>query len=79
MKQTGNYMDDRRENAVRRLQAKRGFRQHLVVYAVVNGSLVVIWALAGTGHFWPRWPVVGWGTGMACTGGAFMASGASPK
>ena len=29
-------MDGRRETAIRRLQVKRGFRQHLVVYATVN-------------------------------------------
>ena len=32
-------MDDRREEAIWRLKAKRGFRQHL---ATVNGFLVVI-------------------------------------
>ena len=61
-------MDDRREAAIRRLQAKRGFRKHLVVYAAVNGSLVVIWAVTWPGYFWPVWPMVGWGIGLALHG-----------
>ena len=44
-------MDGRRETAIRRLQVKRGFRQHLVVYATVNGLLVVIWAVTWPGYF----------------------------
>ena len=61
-------MDDRREEAIRRLKAKRGFRQHLATYAVVNGFLVVIWAITGEGDFWPVWPMAGWGLGLALHG-----------
>ena len=52
-------MDDRREAAIRSLRAKREFRQHLVVYATINGFLVVIWAVTWPGYFWPVWPVAG--------------------
>ena len=61
-------MDDRREAAIRRLKARRGFRQHLAMYAVVNGFLVVIWAITGDGDFWPVWSMVGWGIGLALHG-----------
>ena len=61
-------MDDGRERAIRRLQAKRGFRRHLVVYAVINASLAVIWGLTPGGYFWPVWPMVGWGIGLALHG-----------
>lgn len=60
-------MDDqkRREAAVKRVKAKRDFRNHLAVYVVVNSFLVVIWALSGAGYFWPIWAIVGWGIGLA--------------
>jgi len=61
-------MDDRREEAIRRLKAKRGVRQHFATYAVVNGFLVVIWAITGGGDFWPVWPMAGWGLGLALHG-----------
>ena len=53
-------MDDRRKAAIRRLWARRGFRQHLVLYAAVNGFLVLTWAIADGGAFWRAWQVV-WG------------------
>ena len=61
-------LDDRREEAIRRLKAKRGVSQHLATYAVVNGFLVVIWAITGDGDFWPVWSMVGWGIGLALHG-----------
>ena len=61
-------MDDRREATIRRLKARRGFRQHLAMYAVVNGFLVVIWAITGDGDFWPVWSMGGWGIGLALHG-----------
>jgi len=61
-------MTDLREEAIRRLREKRGFRQHLVVYGVINSLLVVIWAVTWTGYFWPVWPIAGWGVGLALHG-----------
>jgi len=37
--------DGRREAAVKRLNAKREFKNHAVVYVLVNILLVVIWAV----------------------------------
>ena len=68
-------MDDRREEAIRRLKAKRGFRQHLAAYAVVNGFLVVIWAITDGGDFWPVWPMAGWGIGLALHGWGVYGEG----
>lgn len=61
-------MDDRdagRTAAIERLKNKRVFRSHLVVYLAVNTMLVVIWAVSGAGYFWPIWPILGWGIGLA--------------
>ncbi|MDJ0664395.1 MAG: 2TM domain-containing protein [Acidimicrobiia bacterium] len=56
--------DDQRERAIRRIQAKRGFWSHFVVYLAVNALLVLIWALTSAGYFWPVWPILGWGIGV---------------
>ena len=44
------------------------FRIHFSIYSVVVVFLVLIWALSGGGYFWPVWPAVGWGLGVAIHG-----------
>jgi hypothetical protein len=53
-----------REEAIQRLKKKSDFHVHLMVYVVVNGVLVLIWALTGFGFFWPMFPILGWGIGL---------------
>lgn len=48
-----------------RVVARRDFGSHLVAFAVVNGGLVLIWALSGGGSFWPIWVIGLWGIGLA--------------
>jgi hypothetical protein len=36
-------------------------RAHGVAYLGVNGTLVGIWALTGSGEFWPAQSIAGWG------------------
>lgn len=54
-----------REQAVTRLKKKRDFRSHVFIYVAVNVMLVVIWAVTGSGFFWPIFPILGWGVGVA--------------
>jgi hypothetical protein len=51
--------------AIKRIRAKRAFGLHAMVYVAVNLFLIVVWALTGRGDFWPIWPVLGWGVGLA--------------
>ncbi len=54
-----------RERALKRLKKRRDFYTHLIVYAVVNGFLVVIWAITSHGgFFWPVFPLAAWGVGV---------------
>lgn len=61
--------DPIRAAAIERLQKKREFATHAVVYTVVNVTLIAIWALifATTGAWfpWPVFPMLGWGIGLA--------------
>jgi hypothetical protein len=37
----------------------------LRAWASTSVLLVAIWALTGTGYFWPVWPILGWGVFVA--------------
>ncbi len=54
-----------RELAIQRLKKRHDFHGHLLVYLLVNSFLVVIWAITGADFFWPVFPMVGWGIGVA--------------
>jgi hypothetical protein len=59
--------DDRealRALAVERLRKKHEFYPHLLAYVLVNALFVAIWAVSGTGFFWPVFPIAGWGIGI---------------
>jgi len=47
--------------ARKRVERKRKFVGDLAAYVVINGFLIVIWAIAGFGYFWPGWVLAGWG------------------
>jgi hypothetical protein len=64
-----------RERATKRLEKRRDFRVHVRVYVAVNTMLVVIWAVTG-GFFWPIFPMLGWGIGVAAN--AWDAYGRKP-
>lgn len=51
----------------------QSFKTHLTVYVLVNVLLFGIWAASGGGYFWPVWPILGWGTGVAVHGAPLIA------
>jgi hypothetical protein len=57
--------DQQREHAIERIEQKRDFKTHALVYVLVNIGLVTIWAFQGGGYFWPIWVILGWGIGLA--------------
>jgi hypothetical protein len=57
--------DELRQRAVTRLRKRADFRTHVLVYVLVNSMLVVIWAITGADLFWPIFPILGWGVGLA--------------
>ncbi len=57
--------NDLRQKAITRLKKRRDFHAHLLVYALVNAFLVLIWAFATPDvFFWPIFAIVGWGIGV---------------
>ena len=58
--------DDLRQQAIASLKKKSDFRTHIFIYIAVNAMLVVIWAITSDGDFfWPIFPILGWGIGVA--------------
>lgn len=62
-----DYTDpDLRARARKRLDDRRGLGAHALAYVLVNGFLVVIWMMNGADtFFWPIFPILGWGIGLA--------------
>jgi 2TM domain len=50
--------------ARKRVTDRRDFGGHVVAYVVVNGFLLLVWAVTGAGYFWPAWVLGGWGVGL---------------
>ncbi len=48
-------------------KARVAFRWSFASYFIVNAMLVVIWffTLGPGSYFWPIWPMMGWGIGIA--------------
>jgi hypothetical protein len=61
---TGTEPITERERVRKRLQDRRDFSAHVVVYLVVNAFLVAAWAITGSGYFWPAWVIAAWGVGL---------------
>lgn len=49
-------------------RSRRIPRDQLVAYVAVNVLLIAVWAVTGAGYFWPIWPLLGWGIGLATSG-----------
>jgi hypothetical protein len=54
-----------REQAITRLRKRRELGAHVLVYLMVNGFLVAVWAVTSPDSlFWPMFPMAGWGVGL---------------
>lgn len=54
-----------REKAEKRVKQKTRLLQGIGTYVVVNGFMVIIWALSGRGYPWFLWVMAGMGIGLA--------------
>ena len=57
--------NDARDLALERLRKRRGFHGHLLVYALFNACIVVVWFMTSPhGFFWPVFIIAFWGIGV---------------
>ena len=62
---SGNLSDEEVYRIARqRVEEKKGFYTHLIVYICVNILLVLIWFFTGAGFPWFIFPLCGWGIGL---------------
>jgi hypothetical protein len=57
-----------RQAAIERVKAKRDFRVHAAVFILANVLFLVGWLTGPVSYFWPIWPFIGWGLGLAYHG-----------
>jgi vacuolar-type H+-ATPase subunit I/STV1 len=57
--------EELRDLAKESLKKKSEFRAHLLAYLLINAFFVAIWAVTGSGFFWPAFLIGGWGIGLA--------------
>lgn len=60
--------NEQKEDLLWQIAKKRaGFKWSLASYVFVNAFLVGIWFFSAghESHFWPIWPILGWGIGLA--------------
>jgi hypothetical protein len=57
-------VDPHRAEARKRVQAKRDFATHVVVFVVINAFLIGVWAVTSRDYFWPGWVLAGWGVAL---------------
>ena len=55
-----------RDQAITRLHKRSELRVHLLAYVLVNAFLLMVWAMTGSGFFWPVFPLACWGIGSMC-------------
>ena len=62
---SGNLSDEEVYRIARqRVEEKKGFYTHLIVYICVNILLVLIWFFTGADFPWFVFPLGGWGIGL---------------
>jgi hypothetical protein len=60
--------NEQKDEMLWRMAKKRAsFKWSLAAYVFVNSFLVMIWFFSSRdyNHFWPIWPMLGWGLGLA--------------
>ncbi|WP_407703306.1 DUF1707 domain-containing protein [Tessaracoccus antarcticus] len=53
-------------------------RSSLAPWAIFAVFFVVVWVATGGGYFWPVWPIMGWGLGVAINGVKALTEVGSP-
>ncbi len=59
--------EDLRTKAEERVKERIGLYWDIAAYLIINGFLVILWALTkgeGNAGYWFVWPLLGWGIGL---------------
>ena len=61
---TGMSEEEIYREARKKVEEKKGFYTHFIVYNLVSIILVIIWVVTGAGFPWFVFPLGGWGIGI---------------
>ncbi len=61
---TGMSEEEIYRKARERVEEKKGFYIHFIIYILVNIMLIIIWVATGAGFPWFIFPLGGWGIGI---------------
>ncbi|MCD4690500.1 2TM domain-containing protein [bacterium] len=64
------------ERARKRVEELKEFYTHLLTYVIVNAFLIVLNLMTSPGYYWVKWPLLGWGLGLAIHAGTVFIPGA---
>lgn len=53
-----------KEYTITHIDPKKGFRIHLLVFALTIPVIWLTWFLTDTTYLWPVWQISAWGTGL---------------
>lgn len=71
--------DQLRTEAVKRVKAKQNFKRTAGVFVILWAFFIVIWFMTAKEHtlanFWPIWPILGMGIGLAFMGWSAYGGG----
>jgi hypothetical protein len=67
---------ERRQRAIRRVAAIKGFYVHFAVFVIVMAGLLLVDALSSPG-WWVQWVLLGWGIGVAAHAAAVWGHGSN--
>lgn len=71
--------EDIREQARKRLKAKRDFWTMLLIFIAILIGLNVIWLLSGPQtYYWPVWPMLGFAIATVATAVSVFGPGSRP-
>lgn len=64
-----NQLNEKDQALWQTAEKRVSFKRHLITYLLVNAFLVAIWFFGSITngsykHFWPIWPILGWGIGI---------------
>jgi hypothetical protein len=62
---TADLPAEQRPRTSREDRRRRRVAAQVRAYVLVMLFLIAIWAVTGHGYFWPIWPMLGWGLGIA--------------
>jgi len=61
-------VSDEEKAALEQVRELKGFYEHLILFACIGGTMLILDLLSDPSHLWSKWPVFGWAIGVLIHG-----------